>query len=644
MGRAERFKPFQCNTRKGGEGVCHEISITEPLKVNVAPAGPASSSWLTGLTSGRHLSWRPDESAGGRSSPGLRPERPGNGIEPMRVLLYCDDPGCGGTSVNASLLAAGLAQQGFDATLAIGGPERPDARLFRSRCVPIGYDTLRNFPKTAYSRNEPEALFLSQRPDLVLFCDGGPDSSLAAKAVCRDWNIPYVVLVNYVASSHAASVAGRRPAVVQAYAAALAVVAVCEENLALLRRDFAVAADRSGVIRYGRPQSFFTPVRDGEREMRRRSLGLSPEDVLCLTVARYEPRKGYRHLLAAAAALAGEPVGSRLAYAWIGHDLGDGGVLLAQAVRERGLASRTAVLGQRDDVREWMAAADVFVLPSESEGMPLSITEAMGQGLPVVATAVSGIPEQLGRAGILLPDPGRDPDGAVFALIRSLRRLAADPAGRRALGQAGRQRALAHFTADVMLAQWGRLLRSLEPVVAACPPRLPHSGAYLPPHRIRLGQDIPLGDDQASAEYLKEGWSYGEGGGRWTDGDRARLVLALPAACADGFVIDFDAKPLLDAMGRSARFRVRLNGRDCGLLQWPEPQCETRFAFAVLAGARHASGTAEIVFDIAGATSPASLGGSDDARRLGLWVSRLRVSPLAARARGRPETAPAVFA
>lgn len=95
------------------------------------------------------------------------------------------------------------------------------------------------------------------------------------------------------------------------------------------------------------------------------------------------------------------------------------------------------LLGERDDVPALLAASDVFVLSSLSEAMPISILEAMAAGLPVVATAVGGIPEVVvdGETGFLVPaeDTG--------ALTDALARLVADPELRRRLGAAGRRRA-----------------------------------------------------------------------------------------------------------------------------------------------------------------------------------------------------------
>jgi glycosyltransferase involved in cell wall biosynthesis len=114
---------------------------------------------------------------------------------------------------------------------------------------------------------------------------------------------------------------------------------------------------------------------------------------------------------------------------------------LESEVRRLGLASVVRLTGERNDVAQLLAASDVFVLSSRSEGLPLSILEAMAAGLPVVATNVGGVVELVleGETGFLVP-PG-DPQ----SLVGALERLLDDSALRRRLGAAGRIRVEEHF-------------------------------------------------------------------------------------------------------------------------------------------------------------------------------------------------------
>ncbi|TWF78969.1 glycosyltransferase involved in cell wall biosynthesis [Pseudonocardia hierapolitana] len=102
------------------------------------------------------------------------------------------------------------------------------------------------------------------------------------------------------------------------------------------------------------------------------------------------------------------------------------------------------------EVAALLASADVFVLPSRSEGQPMSVLEAMAHGLCVVASGVGGIPELVedGRSGLLVP-----PDD-VGSLGNALRRVVGDRDLRERLGGAARRRVLSEFDVDVI---WRRL-------------------------------------------------------------------------------------------------------------------------------------------------------------------------------------------
>jgi len=109
-----------------------------------------------------------------------------------------------------------------------------------------------------------------------------------------------------------------------------------------------------------------------------------------------------------------------------------------------GLAGQAHFLGQRQDVPDLLKAMDIFVLPSYSEGVSLALLEAMAAGLPVIATAVGGLPEVVDheKTGLLIPP--RDPE----ALAGALARLLGDPAWARQLGENARRHVREHFSLE----------------------------------------------------------------------------------------------------------------------------------------------------------------------------------------------------
>ena len=114
-------------------------------------------------------------------------------------------------------------------------------------------------------------------------------------------------------------------------------------------------------------------------------------------------------------------------------------------------------LARAEDVARLLAGADIFLLTSISEGIPLTLIEAMLAGLPIVATRVGGVPEvvQQDVTGLLAP-AGDDND-----LARQLLWLADYPERREEMGRLGRRRALAMFSEQEMVAHYEGLYREM---------------------------------------------------------------------------------------------------------------------------------------------------------------------------------------
>jgi glycosyltransferase involved in cell wall biosynthesis len=176
----------------------------------------------------------------------------------------------------------------------------------------------------------------------------------------------------------------------------------------------------------------------------RTAFGTPAERVVVVAVSRLVRPKGYAELARAMQAVPEAElwvVGERLA-----SDRGEDMVALLRAA---GLGHRLRLLGYRDDVPALLAAADVLVLPSYYEGLPMSVIEAMLSGLPVVASDLPGIREQVVPEVTGLLVPPRD----AAALAAALGRVVRDPALRAAMGAAGRARAVVQFDEATVLAR-----------------------------------------------------------------------------------------------------------------------------------------------------------------------------------------------
>ena len=190
-----------------------------------------------------------------------------------------------------------------------------------------------------------------------------------------------------------------------------------------------------------------------------RSQHAVPRDALVFTcVAGLRPQKNHRLLLQAFAQaapqlpdalllLVGPPDRLDPAYA-------ESLKVLAQ---ELGLGQRVRFLGSRADVPDILRASDVFVLSSDYEGNPLSVLEAMAAGLPVVSTAVGGVPElvQHGATGLLVPA------GDAHALAEAMAQLGCNAPLRAAMGNAAWQTALQRFDVRVMSRAYATLYKQL---------------------------------------------------------------------------------------------------------------------------------------------------------------------------------------
>jgi glycosyltransferase involved in cell wall biosynthesis len=245
-------------------------------------------------------------------------------------------------------------------------------------------------------------------------------------------------------------------------------IAVSEANARYLTEQKRLPARKITVIHNGCDIERFDPTRRPPPGLRS-ELGFAAEDPVLLVLGRLEPQKGHRILLDAMPEVHRRFPRARLVCA------GDGtlrGELEAQA-RSLGLAQVVRFVGYQPDVTPWLALADVSVLPSFYEGLPLAAVESLAAGRPVVATAVDGTPEVVveGETGLLV-SPG-DPAGLANALCR----LLGDPAGRARLGRAGRARAMDLFDQRQQVRRTQELYTAAQAGVHGTLPAIAGAGA-----------------------------------------------------------------------------------------------------------------------------------------------------------------------
>jgi glycosyltransferase involved in cell wall biosynthesis len=213
-----------------------------------------------------------------------------------------------------------------------------------------------------------------------------------------------------------------------------AVVAVSDDVAAAVRRGYRPPHGRLVTIANGVDVERYPASRDPRLRGR---LGLDDNAKVVIVVAKLMRQKGHAVLLEALSAGAFDP-GMQVLF------VGDGPereALVAETAR-LGLDHTVHFLGDRPDVPALLAIADLFVLPSLWEGLPMALLEAMASGLPVVATKVAGSRQVISddSCGLLVPpgDPG--------ALRAAMYRLLGDDGLSAEIGRAGRERTVSAFS------------------------------------------------------------------------------------------------------------------------------------------------------------------------------------------------------
>jgi glycosyltransferase involved in cell wall biosynthesis len=195
------------------------------------------------------------------------------------------------------------------------------------------------------------------------------------------------------------------------------------------------------------------PATSATRAEVRRELGLADDDVVAVMVARLAPLKGHDVLLRALARIAPDQPRLRVVLVGDGPLAGE----LTALAEELGITDRVVFTGLRRDVPRVLQGADMAVLPSLHEAVPISIIEEMAAGLPIVATDVGGLPDTVsdGEEGVIVPPSD------VEALAAALARLGVDDELRRTMGKRGRQRAESEHSIENTTRAYERMIEAV---------------------------------------------------------------------------------------------------------------------------------------------------------------------------------------
>jgi glycosyltransferase involved in cell wall biosynthesis len=267
--------------------------------------------------------------------------------------------------------------------------------------------------------------------------------SMAVYGAWASWLAGVQHVITMHGSRYYAGRLQRRIAMRTAVAFSSATVAVSQRLLDHMSRDLWLPRSRMAMVVNGvaHAEPPAITLRD--------ELGLDPADTLLVSVGNLYQVKGHRYAIEALARLARRYPRLHLAIA----GRGDLAATLAKQASDCGVAGRLHLLGLRSDVDAVLAAANIVVHPSLSEGLPLALLEAMFAARPIVASNVGEIGTALdgGNAGLLV-EPG-DPS----ALAAGIDRLLREPDFARVLGTRARRRAFAEFDVHEMASRYASI-------------------------------------------------------------------------------------------------------------------------------------------------------------------------------------------
>lgn len=364
----------------------------------------------------------------------------------MRILAVIDSLAASGAERSTVQLVPHLIKRGVDVDIAVLW-DRPDL-LDDLRSTGATLFSLAGSGRRVRRIGRASRLIERLRPDLVhtsLF-----EAHIVGRIAARRRRTPVVSTWTGLSygSEHRRAPHLRAWKVVASQAADLATArvvdrfhAVSEHVADVMSRRLRVERSRVDVIPRGRDLRWLGEATKERRASARADLAIAPHERVVLAVARHDWKKGLDVLLHSFSAVRHVFPDSRLLIAGVeGHDTD----ALRRLAVELSLDGSLHFLGGRADIPELLCAADVFVLPSRSEGFPGVLLEALALEAPIVASDIPAVRDLIGGEKLALLTPPEDANEFARAIVDVLEHPAA--ADRRA--HAGRRRFMEQFQVE----------------------------------------------------------------------------------------------------------------------------------------------------------------------------------------------------
>ncbi len=377
------------------------------------------------------------------------------------ILLYTDSHSfCGVGRYNAALLTA-LSKTGYRLVCAQCRENTPlQSRLKATGVIYQWFDYDPNQQPERFANDHSLAQALMDRvdPDLVVFSNGSPTNTYSGVLAARQRKVPYIIWEGHVRTEAFTEAPIPYDDIKKNYLASHATIFVARHNLEIVKNHFNMPDHFGVLIPTFASSVFYGPINKQRRAQLRAKWGVPKDGILCVTSAKFEPVKGYEIQIRALEILKRTHLWDRIYFMWAGE--GTYRQAVSNRLRDLALKDHVQLPGHVWNLDEILDAGDVFMLTSYSEGLPLTILEAMAKGLPVIATDVGGNREALEGCGKIISSPS-NVEQTANELSCSIIDWIENPEHRLQCGLASRARAEDRYSETNVIGQQIALIQSV---------------------------------------------------------------------------------------------------------------------------------------------------------------------------------------